>query len=61
MENPQLPETVTVTLPRMEDFAEQFALIDRLSMAVDLAGELNPAEFAEWCKCAAEIKQRRGM
>jgi hypothetical protein len=53
------PEPITLTLPNPEDFAEELALIDRLSMAVDLAGELTSEEFAAWCECAATIKQRR--
>jgi len=60
-ENKVAPQTVTITLPRVEDFAEDFARADRMMQAAGLAGDLAPAEFAEWCECAAAIKQRRAV
>jgi len=59
--HPGEPQTVTVTLPRVEDFAEDFDRAGRMMQAMDLAGDLAPAEFAEWCECAAAIKQRRAV
>jgi len=55
------PNAVTVTLPRVEDFADDFARLERMGQAMDLAGELTPAEFAEWCECAAAIKRHRAV
>ena len=43
-----VPDTVTVQLPRLEDFAGDFARLERLGQAMDLAGELTPEAFAQW-------------
>lgn len=42
------PQTVTVTLPRMEDYAEDVARAGRMMQAAQLAGTLTQAEFARW-------------
>ena len=52
-------ETITVTLPRLEDYAEDLARASRLGQAMTLAGELTPAEFEQWMAHGEAIKQRR--
>jgi len=50
------PQTVTVTLPRLEDYAEDFARLDRMGKAMDLAGKLMPEGFARWMEQGEAIK-----
>ena len=49
------PETVTVTLPHMEDYAEDFARASRMMEAADLAGKLTPEAFAKWMQQGKEV------
>ena len=53
------PETITVTLPRMEDYAEGFARIERMMQAAELAGELTAAEFGRWMEHGTAIRDSR--
>ena len=49
-------QTVTVTLPRMEDFAEDSARAGRMMQAADLAVELTPEGFSRWMELGKAIK-----
>jgi len=51
-----VPEAVTVQLPRLEDFAEDFDRAGRMMEAADLAGELIPEAFAQWMEQGRAIK-----
>lgn len=51
-------EFITVELPPVDVEAEA-ARAGRMMQAAALAGELTPAEFAEWCACAAAIIEHR--
>jgi len=50
------PETITVTLPNIVECAEILATVDRLSKAVDLAGELTPEAFTQWMAHGEALK-----
>jgi len=50
------PQTVTVTLPRLEDYADDFARLDRMGKAMDLAGKLTPEGFARWMELGEAIR-----
>jgi len=51
------PETITITLPNLEDFAEDFDRVGRMMEAADLAGKLTPEAFAEWMQYGKEVIQ----
>jgi len=42
------PNTVTVTLPRMEDYADEAARASRMMQAAQLAGALTAGAFTRW-------------
>ena len=48
------PETITVTLPNLEDYAEDFDRAGRMMEAADLAGKLTPEAFAQWMQYGKE-------
>ena len=58
MDDPQ-GETITITLPRLEDFAEDYARISRMMDAADLAGELTPEAFAKWMQYGDGLERRK--
>jgi len=41
-------QTVTVTLPCIEDYTEDIARADRMVQAVELSGKLTPKAFERW-------------
>ena len=49
-------ESITVTLPRLEDYAEETARASRMMQAAELAGELTVAEFAQWMEHGKAIR-----
>ena len=53
---PDAPETITVTLPRMEDYAQDFARVGRMMQAMGLAGELTPEGFSRWMEHGKAIR-----
>jgi len=57
--HPGEPETITVALPRMEDYTQDFARVGRMMQAMGLAGELAPEGFARWMEQGEAI--RAGM
>ena len=52
------PDTVTVTLPRMEDYADEAARASRMMQAAQLAGELSPGAFSRWMEWGRRLARR---
>ena len=52
-------DTIMVTLPSIEDYAEDVARAGRMTQAADLAGELTPEEFAQWMEQGEAIRANR--
>jgi len=53
---PDAPETITITLPRFEAHAEEFARLERMGKAMDLAGKLTPEGFTLWMQQGEAIR-----
>jgi len=54
--HPDAPEIITIELPRMEDYTQDFARVGRMMQAMGLAGELTPEDFARWMEHGEAIR-----